>query len=93
MEYDLGLVQFLLDLHNAVGLARILVLGDIFLELGQRAGVFAEGGVGPRRARVFGEELVDDLGKQLMRHESRIVTVGDDDTGHTFGPAVCVECV
>ena len=45
-ENDLRLVQFLLHAHDRVCLARVLVLGDIRLELGEadRGGI-GEGGL------------------------------------------------
>ena len=91
MQHNLGLVELLLDLHDAVCLLRILVLDDILLELGKR-----QCGVGrrPRGARVLGQELVDDLREQLVRHQRRVVVVADYDAGDALHAApVRVECV
>ena len=33
MQHDLRLIELLLDLHDAIGLLRILVLRDVLLEL------------------------------------------------------------
>lgn len=58
VQGDLGLVELALDLEDAVGLVRVLVLGQVVLELGHGEGLAG----GPGRARVRGEELVDDFG-------------------------------
>lgn len=42
---------------------------------------------------MLGEELIDDLGEELVGYESWVVCVGYDDAGYAFGPAVGVECV
>lgn len=68
MKDDLGFVKLLLDLHDAVGLAGVLVLDDIFLELRQGARILAQRGVGEGSAWVFGKELVHNLAQELMGH-------------------------
>lgn len=90
VQHDLGLIQFLLDLHDAVGLLRVLVLDNVFLELGVRArGI----GGGEDIARVLVQELVDDFGEELVGNEGGVFVVGDDDAGDTLGAAVRVEGV
>ena len=93
VQHNLGLIQLLLNLHNTVGLLRVLVLHNVFLQLRQGACALAQGRVRPRCAGVLCEELVDDLGKELMGNQRRVIAVGDDHTGHTLGPAVSVKCV
>ena len=44
-------------------------------------------------AGVFGQELVDDFGKELVGYEGWVVVVGDYDAGDALGAAVGVECV
>lgn len=73
VQDDLGLVELPLDLHDAVGLVRVLVLGEVFLELGHRDAVLARRG--PRGPRVRGQELVHDLGQQLVRHQRGVLVV------------------
>lgn len=58
MQHDLGLIQLLLNLHDAVSLGWILVLDDVIFEFGE--GECGIGG-GPGGARVGGEKLVDNL--------------------------------
>lgn len=72
MEHDLGLVELLLDLHDAIGLLRVLVLVEVLAQLGDGDG---RGAGGPRRARVVGEELVDDFAEQLVGNEGGILVV------------------
>lgn len=93
VQHNLRLIQLLLNLHDAVRLTRILEFDDVFLQLVERARVLARARIRKGRPGVFGEELVDHLRQQLVRNKCRIVTVRDDDTSHTFGPAVGVECV
>ena len=90
MEDNLCLVELLLDLHDAVGLLRVLVLCEVLLELGHDEGGCA---AGPAGSGVLGEELVDDLAKELMRHEGRVLVVRDDDAADALGAAVGVEGV
>ena len=40
-----------------------------------------------------GEELVDDLGEDLVRDERRVVFVGYEEPGDAFGSGVAVEGV
>ena len=90
MEDNLGLVELLLDLENAVGLLGVLVLGEVVAQLGHGdAGVAS----GPGGARVLGQELVDDLAEQLVGDEGRVLLVGDDDAADALAAAVGVECV
>lgn len=90
MQHNLRLVQFLLDLHDAVRLPRVLVFDDILVKLRQLQDRFA---LGPFRARVCRQELVNDLREQLVRNELGILVVGDDDAGDAFGATVDVESV
>ncbi len=66
VQDDFSFVQLLLDLHNAVGLMRVLVLGEVFLQLRHRDAVVA--GRKPRRPRVRRQELVHHLREQLVCH-------------------------
>jgi len=90
VENNLGLVEFLLDLEDAVGLLGILVLGEVLLQFGH-----GESGCAgcPTGAGVLGEELVDDLAEKLVSHEGRILVIGDNDAADTLGTAVGVESV
>ncbi len=90
VKHNLGLVQLALDLHDAVGLVRVLVLDNVILQLreGERGRA-----VGPLRARVGGQELVDDFGEELVRDQGRVGVVADDDAADAFRPAVGVEGV
>jgi len=69
----------------------ILIFDNIFLELreGQRGRV----GRGERRARVLGEELVNDFGEQLVCYKGGIVLVADYDACDALGTAIGVEGV
>lgn len=90
MENNLGLVELLLDLEDAVGLLRVLVLGEVLLQLGH-----GEGGCSgcPTGAGVLGEKLVDNLAEKLVSHEGRVLVVGDDDAADALSTAVGVESV
>jgi hypothetical protein len=90
VQHDLSLVQFLLDLHDAVRLLWILVLHDVFLQLGKRQRRI---GRSPRRARVLCEELVDNFREELVRYQARIVVVGDDNATDALRATVGVERV
>lgn len=90
VQDNLGLVELLLDLEDAVGLLRVLVLLEVLLQLGHGDGGRSRG---PGRPRVLGEELVDDLAEELVGYEGRILLVGDDDTADALAAAVGVECV
>ena len=68
MQDNFGFVELLLDLHDAIGLAWVLVLDDIFLELRQGACILAQRGVGEGSAWVFGKEFVHDLAQKLVGH-------------------------
>ena len=90
VQDNLCLVQLLLDLHDAVGGVRVLVLDNVLFESRERQlGV----GVGKGRARVARQELVEDLGQQLVGDEGGVFLVGDDDGGDTLAAAVGVEGV
>lgn len=43
VQHNLGLVQLLLDLHDAVGLLGVLVLGEVVRQLGEGQGDVALG--------------------------------------------------
>ncbi|KAK1256283.1 hypothetical protein MKX07_008542 [Trichoderma sp. CBMAI-0711] len=90
VQHNLGLVELLLDLHDAVGLLGVLVLGEVVPELGEGQDGLAGG---PRGARVLGEELVDDLAEELVRDEGGVLVVRDDDAADALGAAVGVEGV
>lgn len=92
MQHNFGLVQLLLNLHDAIRLLRILIFDNVVFQLrvrelvvGIRAG---EGGAG-----MSGQELIDHFREQLMRHQGGVVVVGDDDAGDALGASVGVECV
>lgn len=90
VQDNLGLVELLLDLHDAVGLLRVLVLGEVVAQLGHGQLGLARG---PRGARVLGEELVDALAEELVGDEGGVLVVRDDDAADALGAAVGVECV
>lgn len=76
MQYDLGFVQFLLDLHDAIHLFWFLVFGQV---------VFSEFWERQRwcRVRVFllfmqSSEVFDDFGKELMCRQSRVISGAND---------------
>jgi hypothetical protein len=87
LHQDLGLVELFLDLHDAVRVLRVLVLCNVVLELGPLdLDAVLEAGDG-----VLGEELIDELGQDLVRDEARVLAVADDDAGDTLAAAVDVE--
>lgn len=90
VQHDLRLIELLLDLHDAVCLMRVLILHDVILERGecQRGRRGRKGGT-----RVHGEELVDDLGEELVRDQRGVIVVADDDAGDALGAAVGMEGV
>ena len=90
VKHNLGLIEFLLDLHDAVGGVRVLVLDNVLLELGEGQLCIR---VCKGRARVSRQELVEDLGEQLVGDEGGILVVGDDDAGDALAAAVGVEGV
>ncbi len=90
MQYNFRFVQFFLNFHYAVCLLRILIFLEVFFELWERkVGV----GAGEGGARVAGEELIDDFGKQLMCYKGRIVGIANDDSGNTLCTTIGMECV
>jgi hypothetical protein len=96
VQNNLSLIELLLNLHDAVCLLRVLVFLDVVLELweGKRLGrdVFAcDAGVGG--TRVFGDELVDDFGEELVGHHLGVFCVGDNHTANALCAAVGVEDV
>lgn len=93
MHHFHRLIKFPLDLHNAIGLARVLVLDDIFLQLGQRAGVLAQGRVGESSARVLSQELIDYLAQEPVRHQFRIFCISDYHAGNALFSTICMETV
>lgn len=64
----------------------ILVLGDVGLEGGEGNGRF-----GAARIGVLGQELVEDLGEDLVRRKRGVFVVADDDTGDALGSRIDVE--
>lgn len=90
MQHNLGLIELLLNLHDAVGLLRVLVLGEVLAELGE--GQLGLAG-GPRGAGVLGQELVDNLAEQLVGDEAGVLVIRDDDSADALGAAVGVEGV
>lgn len=64
---NLGLIKLLLDLHDRVGLLRVLVLSHVLAQLD------VPDRLGPRLGRV----VVDELLKEGERHPSRVVGRGD----------------
>ena len=92
MQHDLRLIQFFLNFHYAVRLLRILIFLKVFFEL-WKGEVGIGVGVGEGGARIAGEELVNDFGKQLMCDKGRIVRIADYDSGNAFCAAIGMECV
>lgn len=90
VEDNLGLVELLLDLEDAVGLRGVLVLGDVFLELGHDDDRLARR---PRGARVGSKEFIDNLAEKLVSNEGRVLVVRHDDAADALGTAVGVEGV
>lgn len=88
MQYNLSLIQLLLNLHNTIRLLRILIFDNVLFELWE-----GQGRVRGREgsARISRKKLVDDFGEQLVRYKGWIVVVTDDDTGDAFGPSIDVE--
>jgi hypothetical protein len=96
VQDNLGLVELLLDLHDAVRLLRVLVLLDVVLELWEgerlcRDVVVCDAGVSG--ARVFGDELVDDFGEKLVGYHLGILGIGDDHAADALCAAVGMEDV
>ena len=93
MQHNLSLVEFLLNLHDAVCLFGVLVFGNVVFKFGKgnRCRRGRRGAVGPFGARMLGKKLVDDFGQELVGDESGIFVVGDYDAGDAFGAAVRVE--
>ena len=90
----LGLIQLLLDLHDAVSIVRVLELFDVppKVALGQAVLVGLQAGlVRPRRLGELAGELVQDLAQQLVRDELVVVLVGDDDAGAPLAAGVDVD--
>jgi hypothetical protein len=90
----LGLIQLLLDLHDAVSIIRVLELFDVppKVALGQAVLVGLQAGlVRPRRLGELAGELVQDLAQQLVRDELVVVLVGDDDAGAPLAAGVDVD--
>ena len=87
VENNLGLVQLFLNLHDAVHLVWVLVRRDVCLQggKGDRLG-------GGARVGVEGEELIEDLGEDLMGGQRGVFVVADNDTGDALGARIHVEC-
>ena len=62
MQDDLGLVQLLLDLHDAIRLGGVLAGVEVLLEAGKADGVVL-GDLTGLPARVLGEEVIEGLGE------------------------------
>lgn len=90
VQDNLGLVELFLNLHDTVGLLRVLVLRNVLIQFGHDERGRARG---PRRARVLGEELVDDFAEDLMGDEGRVLVVRDDDAADALCAAVGVKRV
>lgn len=90
VQHNLCLIQLLLDLHDAVGGVRVLVLDNVLLELRERQ---LSVGVGKGSARVARQKLVQDLGEQLVGNQGGVFLVGDDDAGDALAAAIGVEGV
>ena len=67
VQNHFGLIQLFLNLHNAIGLLRILVFLEVFGELGEWE-LAIRCDFSKRSDRIFGEEFVDNFGKDLMRY-------------------------
>jgi len=91
VEDDLGLVELLLDLGDAVGLVGVLVRLDELLEGGELERVIGGGGV-YRRDRLLGQELVHELGQDAVGRDVGVI-LGDDDAGDALGAGVAVDDV
>lgn len=87
VKNDLGLVQLLLNLKDAIHLVWVLVCLDVGLEGGEGHRITGGGGV-----RVKGEELVEHLRKDLVSSQGWILIVANDDSGDALGSRVDVEC-
>jgi hypothetical protein len=93
VQCDLCLVQFLLNLENAVRLIGVLVLCNVVLELWhcQLCAILREALVGG--LRIFRDELVEDFGEERMCDELGIFEVGDYYATYACGMGVDVEYV
>ena len=74
-EDDLGLVELLLDLHDGVGLARVLVLCEVGVDLGEGDG----GGGGELAGGDLCDEVVEELCEEGEGGADGVLLVGDDD--------------
>lgn len=90
MQHNFGLIQFLLNLHDAVCLMRVLVFDNIFLE---RRKIERGRRIGECGARILGQELVDHFGEQLVRDQTGVVRVTDYDSCNALRAAVGMECM
>lgn len=87
VENNLGLIQLLLNLHDTVHLVWVLVRRDVCLQGGEGDRLGGGACVGVER-----EELIEDLGKDLMGGKRGVFIVADNDTGDALGPRIHVEC-
>jgi len=90
----LGLVQLLLDLHDAVSIVRVLELFDVPPKVSLRLAVLVglqSSLVRPRRLGELAGELVQDLAQQLVCYELVVGLVGDDDAGASLAAGVDVD--
>jgi hypothetical protein len=90
----LGLVQFPLNLYDAVSVVRVLELFDVPAKVTLRLSILIclqACLVRPRRLGELAGEFVQDLAEQLVGHELVVVLVGDDDAGATLAAGVDVD--
>lgn len=90
MQHNLRLIQFFLNLHNAICLLRVLVFYNVFFELGKVKGWV---GVSEGRSWVARQEFIDYFGEKLMGHEGRVVGIADYYSGNSFSATIGVECI
>ena len=90
MQHNFCLIEFFLDLHNAIRLLRILVFHNVFFKLGKVEG---GGGVCEGGSWVARQKFIDYLGKKLMSDESRVIGIANYDSGNSFGTTVGVKSV
>lgn len=87
MQNDLGLVQLLLNLEDAIHLVWVLVRLNVGLEGGEGHRVTGGGGV-----RVQGEELIQHLREDLVSSQGRVLIIANNHSGDALGSRVDVKC-
>lgn len=87
MQNDLGLVQLLLNLEDAIHLVWVLVRLNVGLEGGEGHRVTGGGGV-----RVQGEELIQHFREDLVSSQGRVLIIANNHSGDALGSRVDVKC-